>query len=284
MAQVARADLEALLRARKLDSTLTTAVPELPCDESVTVPTGIAELDRRLGGGLPRGQMSEIAGSRSSGRMSFLLAVLGQATARGEVVALIDPLDMLDPASAAAAGVDLARLLWVRGAQPVPPHAESWFSDRRGARGAARITGDEWLLDRAVKAVNMVLQAGGFGVVALDMGEVPPASLRRLPYTTWLRLQRVVEGSETACVIAGAEPVARSAGGVTLALSRTAPVAAGPGAGSRWLAAGDTARGVRWAGAGGRRARRLLGFEIDVRIVHSRWRGDAAPCRVRIGS
>lgn len=284
MAQVARADLEALLRARKLDSTLTT-VPEFPCDESVTVPTGIAELDRRLGGGLPRGQMSEITGPRSSGRMSFLLAVLGQATASGEVVALIDPLDMLDPASAAAAGVDLARLLWVRGAQAAPPHAGSWFSDRRGARGdARRITEDEWLLDRAVKAVNLVLQAGGFGVVALDVGEVPPASLRRLPYTTWLRLQRVVEGTGTVCVIAGAEPVARSAGGVTLALSRTSPVAAGPGAGSRWLAAGDTARGVRWAGAGGRRARRLLGFEIDVRIVHSRWRGDAAPCRVCIGS
>jgi hypothetical protein len=74
-------------------------------------------------------------------------------------------------------------------------------------------------LDRAVKSLNIVLQAGGFGVVVLDLGEVAPQTIKRLPYTTWLRLHRVIEGSETACVLIGSEPIARSAGGVTVQLA-----------------------------------------------------------------
>jgi len=73
-------------------------------------------------------------------------------------------------------------------------------------------------LDAGVKAMNLVLQAGGFGLVALDLAEVAPQVLRRLPFTTWLRLHRVIEGSETACVLIGSEPLARSAGGVTVQL------------------------------------------------------------------
>jgi hypothetical protein len=67
-----------------------------------------------------------------------------------------------------------------------------------------------------------VLQAGGFGLVVLDLAEVPAAAVRRLPFTTWLRLQRVLEGSTTACIVIGAEPTARSSGGITIAL-RAAP-------------------------------------------------------------
>jgi hypothetical protein len=83
-------------------------------------------------------------------------------------------------------------------------------------------------LDRAVKALNIVLQAGGFGLVVLDLAEIAAQTIKRLPYTTWLRLQRVIEGSETACVLIGSEPIARSAGGVTVQ-----------------LAAGQTARVIR---------------------------------------
>ena len=74
-------------------------------------------------------------------------------------------------------------------------------------------------VDRAVKALNLVLQAGGFGVVVLDFGEVAAQAVKRLPYTTWLRLSRVIEGSDTACVLIGSEPIARSAGGVTVQLT-----------------------------------------------------------------
>ncbi|MBI3399810.1 MAG: hypothetical protein HY048_00195 [Acidobacteria bacterium] len=112
---LARADLESLLRARQLDRTLTTSLPPLASGDDLTLaPSGITTLDARLGGGVPRGQLSEIVGPRSSGRTSVLLQLLAAATARGELVAVVDALDMLDVESAAAAGVDLDRLLWVR--------------------------------------------------------------------------------------------------------------------------------------------------------------------------
>src|SRR5512135_582777 len=115
-ARATRIDLETLLRARKLDTTLTTALP-LPglLDEQSVVPTGIAVLDARLRGGIPRGQISEIVGPRSSGRASLLCSMLAGTTGRGEMAALVDTLDMFDAASAADCGIELGRLLWIRG-------------------------------------------------------------------------------------------------------------------------------------------------------------------------
>ena len=147
MPAVARDDLEALLRHRKLDHTLTTAVAE---DQG----------SRWLDGGFPRGQLSEMAGPRSSGRLAVAVSALAAATWRGEAVALIDPLDMFDPVSASAHRIDFARRLWVRGE----------------ACGSARVSLSceygtlQKSLDRAVKALNMVLQAGGFGLVVLVRG------------------------------------------------------------------------------------------------------------------
>src|SRR2546425_11910685 len=86
MASLARADLESLLRARKLDRTLTTALP--PGDCSTVAPSGIPALDARLGGGLPRGPLSALVAPRSSGRPSLLLRLLAAATARGPPVAV----------------------------------------------------------------------------------------------------------------------------------------------------------------------------------------------------
>src|SRR5438034_7187467 len=113
---LARAGLESLLRARQLDRTLTTALPEIdPRDESALAPSGITALDAKLGGGFPRGQLSELVGARSSGRTSLLLRMIAAATGRGELVALVDALDMFDVSAAAAAGIDFDRLLWIRG-------------------------------------------------------------------------------------------------------------------------------------------------------------------------
>jgi len=215
---LARADLEALLRDRKLDRTLTTSLPGLPglpgfpafssgdSDDYATASTGVTALDARLGGGFPRGQSSEVGGARSTGRASVLLQMLAAATARREIVALIDVLDMLDVASAGAAGVDLTRLLWVRG-QVVPNPGMCRELNQRA-------------LDRAIKALTLVLQAGNFGLVVFDAAEAPPHSLQRLPFTTWRRLQRIIEGSQTSCVLVGDTPIARSAGGITVRLSR----------------------------------------------------------------
>src|ERR1700680_787967 len=103
MALLARAALALLLRAKRLDRTLTSALPldvsrDLQDDQAVA-PT-LSPLDAMLGGGFPRGQLSELVGPRSSGRTSLLLRTLATATARGELVALIDALDMLDVESA----------------------------------------------------------------------------------------------------------------------------------------------------------------------------------------
>ena len=202
---IARADLESLLRLRQLDRTLTTALPAVdPRDESAVGPTGVTALDRQLGGGFPRGHLSELVGSQSSGRTSLLLQMLAAATRRDEIVALVDALDMFDVESAAAAGVDLDRLLWIRGHLVTHP-------------GFCRDT-NQRALEQAVRALTLVLQAGNFGLAVLDVADAPAAALRRLPFTTWLRLQRMIEGSQTMCVLVGREPMARSSAGLTLKL------------------------------------------------------------------
>jgi hypothetical protein len=220
MGHAARAELESLLRARKLDVTLTTSAPWMAGvqEEEVRAPTGIVAIDSALGGGLRRGHLSEIAGPRSSGRTTVLCHAMAAAGARGELAAMVDVTDRFDPVSAEAAGVDLSALLWVRE------------------------IGD---LGRALKAIHLVLQAGGFGMVALDLADVPPRVIRQVPYTTWIRLARTIEGSPTVAVIVGAERTARSPGGVTISLDRSSG---------------------RWSG-GSDRSRLLHGIELQPRVV-----------------
>jgi recombination protein RecA len=219
----ARAELESLLRARKLDVTLTSAAPWRDRSREVS-PTGTATLDAALGGGLARGQLSELVGPRSSGRTTIVCRMLVAAAERGEAVAVVDACDRFDPASAAAAGLDLGKLLWVRD------------------------TGDA---SRALKAVNLVLQAGGFGLVVFDVADVPARALRQFPYTTWMRIARVIEGSQTTALIVAAERLARSPGGVTIALD------------------GDTTDRARWTGTTDR-ARLFRGIDVQPRVVGGR--------------
>jgi hypothetical protein len=216
---VARAVLESLLRERKLDTTLTSALPA-GLDEERLAPSGLAALDTHLSGGLPRGHVSEITGPRSAGRTSLLVSLMAAATARGEIVALVDTLDRFDAASAEAAGVCLSRVLWIRGHDVSLSRrviAPEW-EPSRPRPGRTRASLVDRALDRAIKALNLVVQAGGFGLVAIDLADVPPLVVRGLPFTTWLRLQRTIEGSDTACVLTAAEPTARSAGGVSIRL------------------------------------------------------------------
>jgi hypothetical protein len=201
----ARAELESLLRARKLDVTLTTTAAWQKPDAEQTVSTGWVALDDRLGGGLRRGQISEVIGPRSAGRSAVFCRIAAAAAMRGEVVALVDTHDRFDPVSAHAAGVDLARLLWIR---------------------------ESGKADRALKAMNLVLQAGGFGVVAFDLADIRGMALRQFPHTTWMRLARVIEGSATVVLLLGSEHIARSPGGVTIALDPIASAIAGEWSGS----------------------------------------------------
>jgi hypothetical protein len=216
---LARADLESLLQTRQLARTLTQAPSSAGVlDEYAAGLTGVPALDARLLGGLPRGQLSELVGPRSSGRTSLLLRLLAAATARGELVALIDALDMLDVESAAAAGADLERLLWIRGFVVANPGMCHDMNQRA--------------MEQAVRALTLVLQAGNFGLVVFDVVDAPAEALRRLPFTTWLRLQRMVEGRQTVCVLAGAERMARSSAGLTLRLGMKAQ-GIGAGMGTR---------------------------------------------------
>jgi recA bacterial DNA recombination protein len=227
----ARAELEALLRVRKLDVTLTSSVAWAPGDEDCVAATGWPDLDEPLGGGMRRGHLSEIVGGRSAGCTTLWLAMAAAATSRGEVVALIDTCDRFDPVSAEAAGLDLSRLLWVR---------------------------ESGNADRALKAMNLVLQAGGFGLVAFDLGDVRGPALRQFPHTTWMRIARIVEGSLTVALLIGAEHVARSPGGATIVLERE-----------------DTRAAVEWAGSSARN-RRLQGLTIKPRVISMRTIGAAA--------
>jgi hypothetical protein len=256
---LARADLESLLRTRRLDQTLTTALPSPdPRDETAVAPTGITALDARLSGGFPRGQLSEVAGPRSSARASLMLQLLAAATRRGELTAIVDALDMFDPASAAAAGVDLDRLLWIRGHVVVNP-------------GMCRDV-NQRALEQAIKALTLVLQAGNFGVVVFDAAEAPVMALKRLPFTTWLRLQRMIEGSQTVCVLVGPEPMARSSAGLTVRLGIR-----DLGFGIRSDAGIRSETGIRQTDGGIRQTPRLFdGFEGRAQIVRAREREEAA--------
>jgi hypothetical protein len=236
------AHLESLLRARQLDRTLTTSLPQPdPRDDAALAPSGATALDARLGGGFPRGQLSELAGPRSSGRTSLLLQMMTAATARGELVALVDALDMFDVASAASAGVDLARLLWIRGHVVTSPGLCRDLNQRA--------------MEQVIRALTLVLQAGNFGLVVLDVTEAPADAVRRLPFTTWMRLQRMVEGSQTACILVGGEAMARSSAGLTLRLGR------------------------RTEGQGHRFGTQLFnGLEVEARIVRARAREREEAC------
>jgi hypothetical protein len=205
-----RAALESLLRARKLDVTLT--APDAPLPPERLAPTGDDALDRALGGGLRRGHLSEITGAASSGRTTLAARLLAAATARGEAAAIVDVSDTWDPASAAAYGVALERVLWVRLRVPRASVASDGVGEPEG-----RSSSDTDAV-RALKAFSLILQAGGFGLIVFDLADAAPIAIRRFPPTTWLRAARLVEGSETVALLVGAERIARSAGGVTIAL------------------------------------------------------------------
>ena len=206
MGSLARADLETLLHTKNLDRTLTRAEPGSNVRPDLEyASTGHAGLDAKLSGGIPRGQVSELVGPRSSGRTALMLEMMAAATRRGELVAVVDALDMLDVESAAAAGADLDRLLWIRGLVVTSP-------------GMCRDLNQRALV-QAVRALTLVLDAGNFGLVVFDVGEAPSDAVRRLPFTTWLRLQRMVEGTSTACLLVGSDRLSRSPRGFSLQAS-----------------------------------------------------------------
>ena len=160
------------------------------------VRSGIAELDV-VTGGLPRGCLTEIYGPASSGRTSLLISILAAATAREEVCALVDAEDAFDPVSAGESGVRLDRLLWVRCAGGCHERAE-----------------------QALKAADLLIQGGGFGVVAMDLSDTPIASARRISLTSWFRLRRAVEHTPAVLLTVGRQSYAKTCASMMLECRR----------------------------------------------------------------
>ena len=159
-----------------------------------TLSTGIEEIDA-LTGGMPRGSISEIFGPASSGRTSLMFSMLAYATAHEETCALVDTNDVFAPPAAAAAGIDFDRLLWIRCAGN---------------------------LEHAFKATDLLLHAGGFGLVILDLGDVAGKDARRIITSWWYRFRRTVEDRPTVLTVLSEEACTRSCAALTLELKGTA--------------------------------------------------------------
>jgi hypothetical protein len=187
--------------------------------------TGIAEVDA-ITGGIPRGCLSEIYGPASSGKTSVLLAAIAAATRREETCVLIDASDSFDPESAAAAGVDFDKLLWVRCGEfssavgRRSPTANVSADDRRLKIEDSYIkrNNNERRLEQVLKSTDLVLQSGGFGMVVLDLAGIPEKFVRRIPLASWFRFQRAVEHTKTVLLVVSEFACAQTCAAVVLRL------------------------------------------------------------------
>lgn len=142
----------------------------------VLVSPGPAPISTGIGIDVPRAALTELVGGVSSGRTGLLFALLRQVTAQEEFCVLVDVQNTFDPSSAAAAGIELSRLLWVRCGGNV---------------------------DHALKATDLLVRAGGFGMVALDVSGTSAETMRRIPIASWFRLRHGAEHSGAALIVTG---------------------------------------------------------------------------------
>lgn len=176
-----------------------------------TASTGIPQVDNLLDGGLPVGAISELTGPASSGKTTLAIAFLAQRTQDGQVCAWVDIHDALDPVSAAANGVVLSQLLWVRCREANP-------------RGQNK----PWpRLEQALRATDLLLQAGGFASVVLDLAETKSEHACRIPLATWFRFRQAAHRSRTALIVLGQETYAQSSAELVLECSARSAIAEG---------------------------------------------------------
>lgn len=315
-----------------------TARPRMPAELQ---PTGIVEVDKLLGGGLPRSSLVELCGPSSSGRTGLCFSLLASATRQQQACAYVDVSDSLDPVSVAAAGLDLERLLWVRcGGERDSGPSDQALPVSRSSRGAAkprgisrtaggfrhprdqmrgletsipsvvgngsgagvdvvaRCAGEQVERDRekprrganvrpqrfwqdkiqdvsdlptrervssrgkpwqrlkqGLRATDLLLNSGGWGVVVLDFGSISWVDVRRIPLSTWFRFQRIIEKTPTILVLLGEEPCAKGCASLALQCRRKQ---------DKWrrVASPDHRLGIAL----------LQGFEVEGEVLRSRWR------------
>jgi hypothetical protein len=190
-----------LLKAQ-IEQNLPAAFKFCQREDRGSIPTGIAEIDEVVRG-VPLYGLTEICGSHlaSSGKTSVLHSLLAQAT-REHFCTLVDASDSFDPVSGQAAGIVLPRLLWVRCGKSqvkLPP------------------------LEQAFKVADILLQSGGFGLIAVDLNGIPERVVRKVPLSSWFRFSRVIERQPAALVFLGQEPHATSCAGLVLRVGTAAP-------------------------------------------------------------
>jgi hypothetical protein len=291
-----RSQIEAVLADR-----IPAALTPVPRMIRPVMPTGIGAVDELLQGGLPVGALTEMAGAECSGRTSLALGFVAQVTRVEKVCAWVDVSDALSPESAAACGVDLARLLWVRcgvvrqqsaqrslpmegqrtGGFTVPkkyfvpkpamkglhgggmgghPRGEAKGMDnavsgllrpeviaarcaepQRRARAqrevfeptplarfalngqplnrGAGLPGSPWArIGQALRVTDLLLQAGGFGAIVLDMGSLAPEHVTRIPLATWFRYRAAAERTQASVLLLTQYACAKSSAGLVLRL------------------------------------------------------------------
>jgi recombination protein RecA len=282
-----RLQIEAALADR-----IPSALTPVPRVIRPVAPTGIASVDELLEGGLPLGAITEVVGPECSGRTSLALSFVAQMTQAGKVCAWVDVSNALDPESAAAIGIELNWLLWVRcgvdeaapaqraggnftlpekyripkpgikglhggGCGPHPRGEVKGLSDAVGGflhtasigprcveplqhemrekeanpfappspqlsavfakkRPNARKPWDK--IGQALRVTDLLLQAGGFSAIVLDMGSIAPAEGTRVPLATWFRYRAAAERTQAAVLLLTQHSCAKSSAGLLLRL------------------------------------------------------------------
>jgi recombination protein RecA len=282
LASAIRAKVESSL-ANKIPSALT---PVAKLVRSV-VSSGIESLDSVLKGGLPIGAVCEIAGPECCGRTSLAHSFVARVIESGKVAAWIDASDTFDPASAAAVGIDLRRLLWVRcgvteilnpeevqeftlpAPYLIPPTQKKGLygggrgtHPRREAKGLSNAvsgllqTGSMsprcaesqrkirpaqatcppasqpavsspqrrslltpyQRIKQGLKSADLILQAGGFGAVVLDLGSIAAEFVSRVDLATWHRYRVAAERTQSSVILLTQHVCAKSSAELLLRL------------------------------------------------------------------
>jgi hypothetical protein len=213
-AALLRAQIEASLAGR-----IPSALTPVPRTVRPVEPTGVSSVDALLRGGLPLGAITEVVGAESSGRTSFALSFLARCTQASRVCAWIDVSDALHPESAAAAGVDLERLIWIR--------CGAVTNNKPSLRnGKQSPPSKPWSrIDQALRVTDLLLQAGGFGAIVLDMGSVAPEFACRVPLATWFRYRAAAERTQAIILLLTQHSCAKSSAELLLRMQQRQPAA-----------------------------------------------------------
>jgi hypothetical protein len=185
-----------------LEARIPSALTPAPRTIREVASTGIDTADDLLDGGLPVGAITEIFGPASSGRTTFALSFVAQRTAEARICTWIDVQDALDPESAAANGVNLRQLLWVR--------CRDAGTDKAGpSRPWTR-------LDQALRATDLLLQAGGFAAIILDLADIAPEHANRIPLATWFRYRQAADRTRCSLLVLGKAAYAQSSAALAI--------------------------------------------------------------------